>query len=33
LGSDDFAPSVEAQAARELAYALADGSLRVNIAA
>jgi NADPH2:quinone reductase len=33
LGSDDFAPSVKAQAARQLTDALVDGSLRVNIAA
>ncbi|MER9969184.1 NADPH:quinone reductase [Mesorhizobium sp. M0060] len=33
LGSDDFNPSVKAQATRELTDALIDGSLRVNIAA
>ncbi|MER8700219.1 NADPH:quinone reductase [Mesorhizobium sp. M1273] len=33
LGSDDFTPSVKAQAASELTDALVDGSLRVNIAA
>lgn len=33
LDSDDFAPSVKAQAARELTDALVDGSLRMNIAA
>lgn len=33
LGSDDFSPSVKAQAAHELTEALVEGALRVSIAA
>lgn len=33
LGSDDFAPAVKAEAARELTAALLEGRLRVAIAA